>query len=177
MKKYFKFLLIIPVIALMASGCNVTESSSVQESEQNTVESNQQRMTNAVPVPQLKESLERQNISKRLQLFDANDKVSYIYLVNFGKVMAFYTIKGKVTSSSKRLTTNQKIIQNESYETGNYSVVESPSLDGAYGTSDEYVFFWTTDGTYVQWSGDYMLADTPLKLTQQPELIQDITKR
>jgi hypothetical protein len=30
------------------------------------------------------------------------------------------------------------------------------------------LFFFTTDGAYVEWMGDYMLCDKPLKLATPP---------
>lgn len=172
-KKRFAILAVIPAIALMASSCDDT-SSTVQNNDQATIEQNQQSLAQKVPVPQITDSLERSNVSKRLTTFEDPNKVTYIYLVSFGKVMSYYTVKGKVTSSNKRLTTNTKIVENNSYDAGNYSVVEQPGLDGTYGTSDNYIFFWTTDGTYVQWSGDYMLSDQPLKLSTPPELVRQV---
>jgi len=53
-------------------------------------------------------------------------------------------------------------------------VIPSPAEDGSYGTNGDAVFFFTTDGAYVEWNGSYMLADQPLKLTTQPELVREI---
>ena len=36
------------------------------------------------------------------------------------------------------------------------------------------IFFFTTEGAYVEWVGDYMMSDQPLKLTTQPELVREI---
>lgn len=165
------------VLLTSEDGCNSQNPSGVQHDEQQQVEENQKRLMTETEIPTLTKSLERINIKKRIQLFEDENKVSYIYLISFGRVMSFYTIKGKVTSGKKRLTTDEKIICNDTYESGNYSVVESPSLDGTYGESDSYVYFWTTDDTYVQWSGDYLMCDKPLKFSTQPELIYDITKK
>lgn len=82
--------------------------------------------------------------------------------------------QGKITSGGKRLTSNQRLVTGD--DGGHYQdyVVESPELDGTYGHSGDYVYFWTTDGVYVQWNGEYMLSDQPLKLSTQPELIRTI---
>lgn len=149
-------------------------STNAKAAEQETVAAEVARLTNAVPVPSLTDSLERANISKRLTAFSDPSKISYIYLVSFGKVMAFYTVKGKVTSGSKRLTANDQLVDDGSdYQAGQH-VVSAPELDGTYGSSDPYIYFWTTDGTYVQWNGEYMMADQPLQLTTQPELVRSV---
>lgn len=177
MKKHWKLLLVIPTILFIGAGCLDTTNP-----EATAVQENQNKMVQAVPLPNLDNSLERINIKKRLETFDQPNKVSYIYLISFGKVMSFYTIKGKVTSGGKRLTAQTVNIDNCGNVTnvgiqtpcsGSYSV-ERPELDGTYGSSNPYIFFWTTDGVYVQWSGDYMLVDQPLQLTTQPELVRTI---
>ena len=149
------------------------------EGTNQVVQDNEKRLEQAVPIPQLSDSLERKNISKRLQLFSNPNKISYIYLVSYGKVMAFYTIKGKITSGSKRLTPNQTLLDDcgnivspgENFPCHGAGTVDAPELDGTYGQSAQYIFFWTTDGVYVQWSGDYMLADQPLQLSTPPEMV------
>jgi len=50
-------------------------------------------------------------------------------------------------------------------------VVSSPAEDGSYGTNGDAIFFFTTEGVYVEWRGDYMLCDQPLKLSTTPELV------
>lgn len=161
------------IILMSASSCEITPTT--QSQEQNQVEENQKRLMAETDIPILKSSLDRKAISKRLTMFEEENKVSYIYLISFGKVMAFYTIKGKVTSGSKRLTTNQRLIQGDGGEHYSDFVMEAPSLDGTYGGSDSYIFFWTTDDTYVQWNDAYMVCDKPLKMATQPELIYNIT--
>ena len=146
-----------------------------QQDEQQIVTDVINRLIISVPVPQLKSSLERKNISRRLELFSDESKVSYIYLTSYGKVMAFYTVKGKITSGNKRLTSTERQVDWQNCNSCNTSaLIESPELDGTYGSSNPYIFFWTTDGTYVQWNGEYMLADQPLKLSTPPELVREI---
>ena len=174
MKKTLLLLSLIAIVGLGITGCSLDTPSPVgtaaqeQQQEQQAVKDNQQKLAVAVPLPQLNNSLERINIKKRLETFDNPNKVSYIYLVNFGKVMAFYTIKGKITSGNKRLTSDQTLNPCDGGEYNQDCIMSAPELDGTYGTSAPYIFFWTTEGVYVQWSGDYMLVDQPLKLTTQP---------
>ena len=173
-----RLLFLIPIFftLILFSNCEIPEKElSQQELEQQKVENTIKRLSADVDLPMLDKSLERVNIKKRLELFEDENKVSYIYLVSYGKVMAFYPLKGKISSGSKRLTTNQKLVDNRhgSYDYSQY-VVESPSLDGTYGSSDQYIYFWTTDGTYIQWNGEYMLADKPLKLMTPPLIVREI---
>lgn len=175
MKKLLLLVLVLSV-GILTAGCSYdTKVSDLQQSEQKSVADNQDKMNNTVPLPTLNNSLERQNIKNRLEMFDDQNRISYIYLVSFGKVMSFYTVKGKITSGNKRLTSTERTIE-DCAGVANCAkfVVESPELDGTYGASSPYIFFWTTDGIYVQWSGEYMLSSEPLKLTTQPELIRQV---
>ena len=184
MKKYTKALIAFVAIVLMAAGCNSIEAGT-QRKEAAKTEDNQARLLKAVPIPQLNTSMERKNLVERLTRFNTEDKVSYIYLLSFGKVMAFYTIKGKVSSVNSLLTTPDQLITADGRQCGESwsadasmcQVVASPDIDGSYGSNGDAIFFFTTDNTYVEWNGEYMLADSPLKLSQQPEMVLDVTKK
>ncbi len=157
--------------ALVGCGANAP-ATNTQRQEQATTEAQQTIHLKSVPPPRLDTSLERMNLVKRLERFNDPSKVSYIYLVNFGKVMAFYTMKGKVSSVNSLLTTPDQIKSFAHPAGGDHSVViASPDLDGSYGTNGDAVFFFTTDDTYVEWQGDYMLCDKPLKLATPPEMV------
>lgn len=143
------------------------------QSQQQTAADTLAKLISQVPAPQLENSLERQNISKRLTTFSDPAKISYIYLINYGRVMAYYVVKGKITSGGKRLTPSQQTVDG-GCNNGCQNVVDAPELDGTYGASNSYIFFWTTDGIYVQWSGDYMLTDQPMHLASQPELVRNV---
>lgn len=142
----------------------------------------QQGLMTANPIPDLSRSLERENLIKRLELLNDQNKIFYVYLVNYGKVMAYYTAQGKISSVNSKLTTQEQIVAqkeclSQRYQgsgTSCYMTVESPDLDGSYGTNGDGIFFFTTEGAYVEWAGDYMVSDFPLALTTPPELIMEI---
>ena len=165
--------------------CTVNRNSNAQELKK--LENNQKKLVEAVPVPQLQTSQERLNIKRRAELFDNENKVSYIYLVNYGKVMAFYSVKGKVSSLRSYMTPQEQIVNNDGvsckdarYATntpscsGNGNLVQAPDVDGSYGENVDGIFFFTTEGAYVEWKGDYMMSDQPLKLSTQPELVREV---
>lgn len=139
----------------------------------------QNRIVKSVPIPQLETSLERVNVAKRAEIFNQESKISYIYLVNYGKVMAFFTVKGKVSSLRSYMVPIEKVIIG-SGEPCTYTnserchVVSAADIDGTYGENVEGIFFFTTDGAYVEWKGDYMMSDQPLRLATPPELVRQI---
>jgi hypothetical protein len=155
-----------------------------QKVEQNTVEDNQKILTENQPMPTITKSLERENIINRLKLLNDENKVFYVYLISYGKVMAFYTAKGKVTSLNSYINSQQRVIRDENcvndYGGGNegrracYFVIDTPDIDGSYGENADGVFFFTTEGAYVEWKGEYMVSDYPLKLSTPPELVRNI---
>jgi hypothetical protein len=147
--------------------------------EMNKLDQNQKKLIQSVPVPPLSKSQERLNISKRAQLFDNEDKTSYIYFVSYGKVMAFYTVKGKVSSLKSYMVPQEKLINwdgspCDTSSTGACYLVSAPDVDGSYGQNSDGIFFFTTDGAYVEWKGDYMMSDQPLQLSTPPELVRTI---
>lgn len=193
MKKKIFFASLLGVFVLVLSGCSseIPSASSTDSYTLDTkkVEETQKKIQGAVPIPDIKTSAERQNIARRAKLFDDENKISYIYLVNYGKVMAFYPVKGKVSSLNSYMTPEDKLVyadgstctRNESQ--GDYAAasswepcytVSAPDIDGAYGVNANGIFFFTTEEAYVEWQGDYMVSDQPLKLTTQPELVREI---
>jgi len=170
MKRKLLVLLLLPMIAWVFMGSSCESDSGTSEKEQKMTEDNQKQLLKNQPPVKLTSSLERENINKRTSLWNDSAKVSYIYLVSYGKVMAFYTVKGKVSSVNSQITNPSQVI--DRYE-GDV-VLPSPAEDGSYGTNGDGIFFFTTEGIYVEWAGEYMLADQPLKLSTPPQLIRDI---
>lgn len=176
MKKVLLVLLALTAIFMMS--CR--ENAETNEIEQLKTEKNQAQLTKVQPPERLEWSLEREQINKRTKLWNDRNKVSYIYLINYGKIMGFYSIKGKVSSVNSQVTNPEQIarVYKESPASAGYEsysgVLPSASEDGSYGTNGDAVFFFTTDGTYVEWKGDYMLADKPYKLKAPPTVIRYI---
>jgi len=151
------------------------------KAESDQLEANMTRVVADTPIPYVERSLERQNVAKRAQLFNDTEKISYIYFVSFGKVMAFYTVKGKVSSLQSYITPQERVVRANGakcgldYESANYCfIVSAPDIDGTYGNNPAGIFFFTTEGAYVEWTGEYMVSDQPLKLSTQPELVRQV---
>ena len=166
--------ILIPVLAfsLLLTGCTLDESTST--AEQKLTEQNQARLLDSQPPVKLSWSLERENINKRTTLWNDANKVSYIYLISYGKVMAFYTIKGKVSSVNSQITNTEYLASK--YDNGHFIdvVLPSPSEDGSYGTNGDAIYFFTTDGMYIEYAGPYVLADQPMKLQTPVELVRQV---
>jgi hypothetical protein len=114
------------------------------------------------------ENAEIDNIKKRLELTSKNDLVGFIILLNeSGQPVMYTSIKGKPTSGGKRLTEPDRYWGNSTHA----GMRAAPSDEGTYGSSGEYVFFWTVDGQYMQWNGKYLYSDKPFRLSVQPLVV------
>lgn len=173
--RFVALMLVVFLGALSVAGCGDADKNSTQYQEERATESNQQKLAKADPAPQFKESQERKNLTRRLNAWNVPNKISYIYLLGMdGKVVANYTVKGKVSSLESYLTTPQQVVERRIGTVWQGFVVDSPDFDGSYGRNPEGIFFFTTEGAYVEWNGWYMLADQPLKMTTQPILLREI---
>jgi hypothetical protein len=161
-----------------------TEAQDPFETELDKVNQIQARMLQSIPIPELQTSSERRNVAKRAEIFNNEEKISYIYLVNYGNIMAFYTVKGKVSSLQSYMSPLEQMVDyrgrrcdstwsNSCGSTSAY-IVSAPDVDGTYGENVEGIFFFTTEGAYVEWKGDYMMSDQPLKLTVNPILVREV---
>ena len=118
-------------------------------------------------------SLERYNLTKRAywvngQREKANTLVCAVekplgYVVLFtesGAVVGSFVVDGKVSSLNSYLTPDSEYYE---YSAGDYSRKNEwlPDVDGSYGTNDSGIFFFTTDGKYVEWTGTYLYSDIP----------------
>ena len=120
------------------------------------------------------------NIRRKLELTSSPNLLGFIVLLNeAGQPIAYHAVRGKVTSSGKRLRPSVRVLQvpNHGNNGGQHSVViPTPSDEGTYGSSDSYVYFWNTSGAYVQWSGHYLYSDRPIRLNVQPLVVNMVTE-
>lgn len=118
------------------------------------------------------ENAEIDNIKRRLQETSSPGKIGFIMLLNdAGQPIMYASVKGKLTSSGKRLTAPVRKLR---WDCGaNICDHESPAPadEGTWGHSDNYVYFWTVDGQYYQWSGQYLYSDKPFRLKVDPLVI------
>lgn len=156
------------------AACGQVEPS--PQTERSAVQQNQKALVTATPLPKLSTSLERENIIERLDRINQQNMTGCVYLVSYGQVMAFYPVRGKVSSLNSYLTPGDTYLDdpNGSYDSGSI-VIEAPDLDGAYGDNAQGIFFFTADSnTYVEWAGEYLFTDSCLALNQQPKLVRSV---
>lgn len=182
MKKRFKILtlgILGAGILLLTTGCNY--ESSVKEDVKNTLETGNNLVANQPTPTDIDYSLERYNLIKRAYWVNGmRDKARTLaapiadmplgYIVLFtesGSVVGRFVVDGKVSSLNSYLTPDS-----EYYEcSGDYCDGSNdenkwlPDIDGSYGSNDNGIFFFTTDGKYVEWTGTYLYSDIPFEIS------------
>jgi hypothetical protein len=171
-----KKLITISALAILLASCEPKVDSTIFNA--NSVEENQQRLMAAIPAPVLDTSLERANLVERLKRINQQNMSGYIYLLSYGRVVASYPIRGKVTSLNAFLMAGERPYGCKNSEPGDCNagrMIEQPDYDGAYGKNAEGIFFFTADtNAYVEWAGDYLFSDQPLKLNQEPMMVREV---
>lgn len=137
----------------------------------------QQSAANPYPAAQLTNSLERANLRERLLRYNNPSKISYLYLLSqTGGIYAYYTIKGKVSSTDSQMTTDNLIEPCKGGGSGACSVVvNAPGDDGSYGPEESGIFAFTTDGVMITWNGLYLLTDAPMKVNPASVTLDYVT--
>lgn len=160
-KSIFTFLILALTFTL--AGCNRDTAPSNKATQS-------QRAAEAANSINFTENSEIDNIKRRLELTSKASQMGYVVLLNSaGQPVMYTTVKGKITSGSKRLT---KPDYSSSEGAGTNNVVRAaPSDEGTYGSSSEYIFFWTAEGQYIQWNDKYLYSDRPIRLSVKPIVI------
>jgi hypothetical protein len=148
---------LIPVIAAAAlgmTGCDFAKSAAEIQAEEGA------KRANGI---QFSGNAELDNIEARIEITANPNTVGFITLLNqMGQPVLYTSVRGKVTSSGKRLTDPVDI-----------NGQPAPSDEGTWGSSDSYIYFWTMDGQYMQWAGPYLYSNAPVRLSTEP-LVLDI---
>lgn len=95
-------------------------------------------------------TVEQRNIKERYLEDNKPGSIKHLYIMSAysGQVIMYSTVKGKVTSSGKRLSPTLFAVSG-----GDYHINYNPDLiqdDGTYGSSVDYVYWWDSKGIYHQ---------------------------
>lgn len=128
-------------------------------------------------------SLERYNLIKRAYWVNGQHQkadavpcsverpIGYIVLFSdSGAILGTYTVDGKITSLNSYLSPDSEYYEYVYGGTNDRYNDWLADVDGSYGTNVDGVFWFTTDGHYMEWSGKYLYSDIPFEVTE-PVLI------
>jgi len=139
--------------------------------EMESTEANHQDLVQAEPIPKMDDSLERENLIRRYRTLNDQNEIFHVYLMSHGKVVSYFTARGKVSSVNSKLTQPEQIVEDSgnSYQgENNDHVVSSPQLDGSYGTNGDGKFFFDTSGAYIETNMEYIVSQRPLNIRTPP---------
>lgn len=183
MKKFLSLIIVLCLTMGCLVGCSTAvkakawwETTKVSNEVENTL-ANAKKLEQNQPTPtDIDYSLERYNLTKRAywvngQREKANTLVCEVvkplgYVVLFtesGSIIGSFVVDGKVSSLNSYLSPDS-ICYEVTGETidGSYDENEWLSdVDGSYGENDNGIFFFTTDGKYIEWTGTYLYSDIP----------------
>lgn len=152
---------LVATSALLLSACGKNPPANPAKTEQAA------KAAEAANSINFSENAEIDNIKRRLELTSNPGQIGFVLLLNeMGKPVMYTGVKGKITSGNKRLTApfEMKCLDVAGSAGCSVQAVEAPSDEGTYGSSNPYIFFWTTDGQYIQWSGKYLYSDKPFRI-------------
>lgn len=161
------------ILALTA--CDPPRTTSTEQDTKNTQDT-VDGLVSSQPTPtDINYSLERYNLIRRAYWVNGQREkamslpcavkrpLGYIVLFSgSGAVIGRFVVDGKVSSLNSFLTPNMKQ-EYFGHSSGGYTTVETelPDIDGSYGTNVSGIFFFTTDGKYIEWTGTFLYSDIP----------------
>lgn len=178
MKKVFAIILVATVVVFCHVGCAGTESGS-REDVLNTKRMSDRLQTNQPTPTDIDYSLERYNLIRRTYWVNGQrEKANALpcevekplgYIVLFtanGSVVGSFVVDGKVSSLNSFLTPDSEYYEKVSNDvTGDKASNKwLADVDGSYGENDNGIFFFTTDGKYIEYTGTYLYSDIPFEV-------------
>lgn len=164
-----KCAVILMLMLLLISLCSCEASGSRQDVINASNLAN--RLQENQPTPNdIEYSLERYNLIRRTYWVNGMRErainlpceierpLGYIVLFSGNATVGQFVVDGKVSSLNSFLTPDS-----EYYEGGTYNHWLA-DVDGSYGENDSGIFFFTPDGKYIEWSGDYLYSDIPFTI-------------
>lgn len=126
-------------------------------------------------------SVEQRNVRDRLTADNKPGSIKHLYVISAysGQVIIYSTVRGKVTSSGKRLSpetvssTNSGDSAGFAVQLGNTIGVthEVLSDDGTYGSSVPYIYWFDSKGSYHQ---HYIVGGQIVHISDQPLAVKSI---
>jgi hypothetical protein len=152
----------VTVASFVIIGCETTV---MQQQDEIKIQRAENIMLNQ-PAPVVKFSMDRYLLGERLTRFNDPNKMSYLYLIFCDGTWLQTTIIGKMTSTSKRLTSP-----------ASYAQMPAPDEMATYGSSDPAHVGLTTLGSLIETGGfvSYIYSETPLMFKNMSKQMVEIT--
>lgn len=176
LKNVISCIAMIVMVLLLTSGDGGCDGSSQTQSSSGVT-----KATVKVPTGSDGLTTEQRNVGERLVMDNKVGSIKHLYVISAysGQVIIYSTVRGKVTSSGKRLTPNA-LMGGERWNSGGFPIwigdqekwtTEVLQDDGTYGSSAEYLFWWDTKGIYHQ---HYVSGGQIIHISDQPLSVKGI---
>lgn len=110
----------------------------------------------------VKQSIANVTSMSEAELIDyaLSSPLGYIVLFAGNTVVGNFVVDGKVTSLNSFLSPDSEYYE---YLGGDFRAYNKwlADVDGSYGENDDGIFFFTPDGKYIEWTGEYLYSDIP----------------
>ena len=170
--------IILTAIMLFLTGCSEeTLQTSGTKADTNATKQIADSLSSRQPTPtDIEYSLERYNLIRRAywvngQREKANTVIclvekplGYIVLFAGNTVVNSFIVDGKVSSLNSYLSPDSEYyeyVYGGCYREYNRWLAD---VDGSYGENDNGIFFFTPNGNYIEWTGEYLYSDIPFEV-------------
>ena len=125
-------------------------------------------------------TVEQENVKRRIELENQPGSIKHLYVISAwsGDVLIYSTVRGKVTSSGKRLTPYTVESAGDApdgfpirVDGRGYHTLEVLQDDGTYGSSIAYLYWWNAAGQYHQ---HYVSGGQIIHVSDQPLQVGDV---
>lgn len=167
-------LLVVVVLALLAlTGCSDIPTAKGTKADVQAQITVANVLTGNQPTPtDINYSLERYNLIRRAYWVNGQREkanalacavekpLGYIVLFAGNTVVGNFVVDGKVTSLNSFLSPDSEYYE---YLGGDFRTYNKwlADVDGSYGENDDGIFFFTPDGKYIEYTGEYLYSDIP----------------
>lgn len=123
-------------------------------------------------------TIEQNAVIKRLKEDNKAGSIKHLYIISAysGQVLIYSTVKGKVTSSGKRLSPSKICDSSAGFKIdfgGEWHYTDEVlSDDGTYGTSVEYIYWWDSKDFYHQ---QFITGGMIVHISNQPIAVKSVT--
>lgn len=158
---------LVAMAAVAAALATLAACTGESDSSKQAREDREQKASTVVLCGAANESLECRNLKERERRNSQPNAIGYVYLYNFdGTVKGYFAIKGKVSSTQSQMAPMDVLVDGCQRSGEDCPApMEAAGDDGSFGPNESGIFFFTTEGVMVTYSGEYVLSDAPLKLS------------
>lgn len=163
----------VGLIALVVSGCNVESGAPVSASGVKQAKAVVKVQANGL-------TMEQSNIKKRIEFENKTGSIKHLYVISpyTGQTLLYSTVKGKVTSSGKRLSPKHSTANDGDFRrSDDATMVNGKWTDeiindtGTYGSSIPYIYWWDVNNRYHQ---HFISGGQILHISNKPIAVKQI---